>query len=1453
MSNKEANIKHEGTTQKHRLPEALADEFVKMEDRTKYSRIRYLYEISKHVKFYDETNSENGRWSRLLEMDEIVPLAEVRRIDVKDYQDQFSRHMLWAKKGRGHGRLLFLGRAATVADELVEKFSDYRTRIERASIPPSAQTINREWKMALDEMHRFNQAMKATMKQFDEADDFQTKLLFQEIKRLFQQLTHSVVFLQAQTDKFLELSFGHDRHQPHLALLISFADILKHVGDSINTFPARHKDFYFKDILKFRSRETAPDHAIVNLKLAEGFDSYEVPENTPFMAGQDSEGRDIIYRSTQATVLNQSAIAALKGIFVERTENNSDETLNLHEFQYPIAPGEEDWPILGDLGARGHQSARFGFVIESPYLLLKEESRNLEFDIQCSTRAFGLVDELKQGLKQSGQVKSFGHIRLSEILATDLNQTERGVEVTIGNFFLKNMTILSVDDQTEILPEEDFLVSDYFFNSIFRINGGDFAARSIKSFLETAADDGETLAEQMLEIRFKDFVKLIERKIRIKHELNHLDKFLATFEGKNDPSSIKRLFRDCLNIFYTTAEGWVQIEPTLVTCPELYPGSEKKNYTIKVLLVLDENAPGIEPLIYGEDEQSYFDSPAVRFELNPSAFVYPYDFFSSINLDKIDCRVSVRGLKSMVGYNQLGPLDISMPFTPFGPTPNLDSYLILGNQELFRKDVTHLGINIEWMDLPKDAGGFRSYYHLYDLGLQNDAFKAKLSVLNNGEWTPLPNEQQEFELFENEFENQEDQTLSRHASIESIEMSRLALEKDFKWEPEELHYDHRAKRGFLKLQLSNPGEAFGHQFYPNLLSKIALNNARNSSRWVAKMLNRETELELPELPYTPKINRVTLDYDASFSLEFTKNKKTHDPKTRFHHLLPFEGFNEIPIGGRKTGATFIPQFRQEGILYIGVKDLKPFDTLTLFFNMKERVTEQVTDRSPKVYWAYLEDNLWRRFQSDQIIKDSTDRLLHSGIVKLDVGYFDTSNNTILDNGLYWIRVSALEYTEVLGMVTEISTQAIELKYDRDSEAHRDLDENLPPGSITASQEDLVGIDTITQALESQGGQGAESKLSLDARISERLRHKNRCVDFYGFERIVLDHFPSINKVLCLSATNLGKMGLSTGRVILVVIPKTNNRASLYQETPTVSISELREVKKYLEKMTSPFVKLKVINPLYEKLRVFANVKFRKGVDVGFYHQQLNWELKTFISPWLKGTEEAPSFQRKIPVTQVESFIQSRDYIEFVTKVSLLKVNQNLEGGEEELLPQLEAQRYGGETLEFNVINPANEQTYFSIRVKLVKGEEVKERSNMLFLSLRQYIRKHSAENDINHLLNLIETFVHERDYVAFVTKTSLIDFNQQGASKKEGWHTLPGEEWLHYEVLDTGEHPPELMATEEEERSQEQIQGKYPWSLLTTASKHVITTITGDQYEAPDQAGIEELYLDEDFVIRNDE
>lgn len=1445
MKQGRSNIKHEGTTQNQRTSVALQDNYVKLVDGERFSRLQYLYALSRKIKFYDETHSVNGKWSNLLEMDEMVTLSEARAVDIKSYQDQFAAHRTWAAKSKGHTQLLFLGRAMSVVRDFVQKFSDYRTKIERANIPARASTINKEWEMALLEMHNAENNMEEAIRTFQNAENPDSKALFKKLKTLFRQLTHSVMFLQSQTDKLLDLSFGHDQHLPHLAMLATFSKLMDHADEALNTFPARHKSFYFKDILKFASRKGQPDQTIVNLQLADGVKRLEIPKGTPFLAGQDEAGNDILYRAKGATILNQATVAELKGLFMERSEGKSTETLNIHQFNYPGTQGQEDWPILGAMGSTGQEDARYGFIVESPYLELNEGNRQLEFTISCSSKAYGIDEQLKQELKDRA-IEDFGKVTLRELLATHHNRQERGVEVTIGSFFFKNMSLRSdVDDESA-----DFLISDHFFNSIFRINGGDFAAISLKNFLEKAAEEEEVKAKKNLDITLKEFVQLVEKRNRVMHELDHLEKFLQTF-GKTDPDSVKRLFKDCLNVFYSTAEGWHQIEPTLISCPQLLEGKESTAYTINVLLVLEDSQPPIEELTVEEGQVRYFKAPAVRFELNPSAFVYPYDFFASINLDKIDCGISVTGLKSLVGYNQLGPIDMATPFYPFGPTPNLDSYLLIGNKELFKKDLDSMQINLDWMDLPKDSGGFRTHYHLYDLGLDNDSFKVKLSVLKSGEWSPLENEQQEFGLFENQLKSNKDHTLSSKSQLRGIKVASFDLPKDFDWDPDYLLFDPGAKRGFLKLQLSAPRVAFGHQYYPNLLSKIALSNAKRLTGLISGIFKKDVSVELPESPYTPKMNRVTIDYESSFSLEFTTNKKAADTHTRFHYLFPFEGYNELPIGGQKTGVAFVPQFRYEGSLFIGIRNLKSFDTLALFFNMKERVTDQVTDTSPRIYLAYLENNVWRRFRSDQILKDSTDRLLHSGIIKLDLGNFDTSGNTILDRNLFWIRLGALEHTNVLGMVTEISTQAIELEFDQNSEGLRRLNEALPPGSIDSSKDELIGVESIKQALESYGGQSEEKESSVSRRIAERLRHKFRCVDIYGFERIILDRFPAINKVLCLSATDLEKRGLSNGQVIVVVIPRINNRATLFLETPTVSISELRSIRAFLNRVTSPFVKVKVINPLYEKLRVFANVQFKRGLDVGFYLQQLNKDIKSFISPWLKGTEEAPSFQRKIPITEVESFIQGRDYVEFVTKVSLLKVNQNLDSGEEELLSPFDGRDYLTDTLIFNMVHPQDRSLQFVVHVKLGKQEDVSECIRAATRDLRALIRGGQFSDE--DWLDQIESLLHQKDYVEFVVHSSVIEARSVKHRADIWVDRAEDEEWMPYEILDTGE-PIGEMAIEDEESGEmiEDIQGKYPWSLLTTADNHLITAISSDKYEAPDQAGIEELYLDEDFVIRND-
>ncbi len=100
---------------------------------------------------------------------------------------------------------------------------------------------------------------------------------------------------------------------------------------------------------------------------------------------------------------------------------------------------------------------------------------------------------------------------------------------------------------------------------------------------------------------------------------------------------------------------------------------------------------------------------------------------------------------------------------------------------------------------------------------------------------------------------------------------------------------------------------------------------------------------------------------------------------------------------------------------------------------------------------------------------------------------------------------------------------------------------------------------------------------------------------------------------------------------------------------------LRLVADFLKTRTSPFVKIEVVNPVYECIRVSCQVKLKKEYgDVTFYGNQLVNDLIGFIAPWSIDDDAKPSFDGKIFKSQIIDFIDERAYIDYITAFDVFK-------------------------------------------------------------------------------------------------------------------------------------------------------------------------------------------------------
>ena len=110
--------------------------------------------------------------------------------------------------------------------------------------------------------------------------------------------------------------------------------------------------------------------------------------------------------------------------------------------------------------------------------------------------------------------------------------------------------------------------------------------------------------------------------------------------------------------------------------------------------------------------------------------------------------------------------------------------------------------------------------------------------------------------------------------------------------------------------------------------------------------------------------------------------------------------------------------------------------------------------------------------------------------------------------------------------------------------------------------------------------------------------------------------------------------------------KNNTHANLLK--PYTPIGLLTNIGMYLDKITSPFVKIHVKNPQFEEVQLDFKVKFHDNLDEGFYKQLLNQEIEKFLCPWAFTPEADITFGSKISKSVLLNFIEERPYVDFLT-------------------------------------------------------------------------------------------------------------------------------------------------------------------------------------------------------------
>jgi hypothetical protein len=118
--------------------------------------------------------------------------------------------------------------------------------------------------------------------------------------------------------------------RPHVVLLLTFLQLLRHAQQQMNTLTRRHLDFYYQQVLRMGKRPAVPDQVNVLVDLAAGVDRALLPAGTRLQAGTDSLEQPLVYQTDRLLVASRAQVARLSSLYVEKQIKGIREARELH-------------------------------------------------------------------------------------------------------------------------------------------------------------------------------------------------------------------------------------------------------------------------------------------------------------------------------------------------------------------------------------------------------------------------------------------------------------------------------------------------------------------------------------------------------------------------------------------------------------------------------------------------------------------------------------------------------------------------------------------------------------------------------------------------------------------------------------------------------------------------------------------------------------------------------------------------------------------------------------------------------------------------------------------------------------------------------------------------------------------------------------------------------------------
>jgi len=705
-----------------------------------------------------------------------------------------------------------------------------------------------------------------------------------------------------------------------------------------------------------------------------------------------------------------------------------------------------------------------------------------------------------------------------------------------------------------------------------------------------------------------------------------------------------QLFLDSMYLEYTTHSSWCFIENF-----EVIPPQDWNENGFKLSFTLGPSMP--EFANYREEihqDGMEINQPTLKIRLRNQNVFHPYSFLQFLKLEQIKISVDVKQLKSLSLHSSFGPLDQSIPFDLFGPVPKVGSYLLIGNDEVFSKDLDELKIGWTYFGLPIGED-MESYFKGYPYGIKNDSFKVKFQALSDFRY--IPTDTSKIKLV-NLFEEKSGEILKERL-IQEIDLKDLDILPDYG-----LSFDvvdespQYQKTGFIKMELVTPVIGFGFDVYSDVYNKSL---TKSANKQIEKPKS-SFSFEVPNEPYSPMATDIFLDYKSSSEINFLGTKSYVNQSEKGENFIQIHPFGKkfLLKNGFVFGNNLLPDFELQGAMFIGIEAEKFPSEFSVLFQIGRNEGWTHGD-APRLDWFYLSSDEWKPFKIEDVLFDGTYGLTRSGIISFKSPQEINKDNQVMSDSLYWICCRAMNNAEMASRVSGIFLNAFAAKAIlKEGVLHNPV---LPAFRVQSFQYNLPGILELVQPIPSSGGRDLEDKTSFYHRVSQSLKHKHRAVTKWDIEKMLVNEFNWLGFVKVFGNFEYENF-IDPGKIKIVGIPKVEDRSSFYQ--PKLNPGQIKEIEFFLKKIANPFMQFKVLNPQYEYLMIKGEIRLNSE-DTGLVFKKLYRDLLEAICPWFYHDLSEVFASREAKKSEILNLIISRPYVKSLTGFSLAHMYKNDQG------------------------------------------------------------------------------------------------------------------------------------------------------------------------------------------------